>query len=184
MKKIAALFLGVLSLLLVNSANAWQHEISIGYGFGKETEENYYNRGGVLSAKLYKFRPIDNTLIVTLDGTISHWTANTDKNKQLTTVALAPDFRAYFLNPNCFRVRPYLGASFGPTYLSAERFGNRNQSSHFVFQTTIGGGTEIGIDRKRAIDLNLHLAHYCNAGLFRQNQGINILYIMTLGYQF
>lgn len=183
MKKIIPLlFVGLISLVTSN-AYAWEHEIAAGYGYGNEIEEDYSNQGYVLTGKFYKFRPIDDTLVVTLDGTVAHWTANVNHNKQLTTVAVAPSFRAYFANPRCHSVRPYLDVSFGPALLSARQFGNRTQGANAAFQTTLEVGTEVG-NQKRSLDFNLHLAHYCNAGIFKPNQGINILYIFTVGYQF
>lgn len=182
MKKIVALLVVLMGFGLGN-VQAWQHEVSFGYGTGPESEEDYNNNGFVLSAKLYKFCPIDRYLIATIDGTVARWTNNSGHNESLVTVALAPAMRAYFFDPRCNFVRPYLDASFGPTYLSAKQFGNRVQGSHFAFQTTLGAGTEIG-NQRHSIDLNLHLAHYCNAGIVRPNQGINILYIFTVGYQF
>lgn len=182
MKKIV-LFLFCFFCLVSGTASAWQHEIAIGYGQGGELEEDYQNYGAVLTGKLYKFCPIDQTLIATIDGTVAHWRNNSGSHEHLTTVAIAPALRAYFMNPNCHRIRPYLDASIGPTYLSDKQFGDRVQGSHFALQTTLEVGTEIG-SQKRSIDLNFHLAHYCNAGLFRPNQGINILYIFTVGYQF
>ena len=145
-------------------------------------EENYNQSGICTTGKLYKFCPIDEKLILTRDGSVSQWHANTSHDQNLTTVAVAPSFRAYFLDPTVNRVRPYLGASFGPSYLSNKTFGERTQGANFAFQSTIEAGTEIG--DKHRLDINLHLVHYCNAGLFHPNQGITMLYVLSLGYQF
>jgi hypothetical protein len=170
--------------LFCNSALAWQHEIAAGYGYGQEIEEDYHNQGYEISGKFYKFPPIDNTLVFTIDGAVAYWRSSADQNRQLTTVTIAPAARAYFFNPCYNTIRPYLEVSFGPNYLSQKVLGEREQGSHFCFRTTLGGGTEIGLTPTQSLDLNLHLAHYCNAGIFKPNQGIDVLYIFTVGYQF
>lgn len=183
MKRIIILLLSSLSLFFTTSSNAWQHEISIGYGVGDEIEQNYVNHGVVLSGKLYKFCPIDNTLIVTIDGTIAHLISSTSDNNNTTTFALAPAFRAYFADPRFHCYRPYIQASIGPVYLTNRQLGNREQGAHFALQSTLETGMEIG-NQQRSLDLNLHLAHYCNAGLAHPNQGINLVAIFCIGYQF
>ncbi|MFT3741296.1 MAG: acyloxyacyl hydrolase [Gammaproteobacteria bacterium] len=169
---------------MCSQAYGWEHEIAVGYGFGQEVGEDYQNQGFTINGKLYKFPKIDNTLYATIDGSLSHWTANTDTYSQLTTAAISANLRAYFANPLHHTIRPYIAASTGPAYLSSEQFGDRRQGSHFDLQSTIEAGTEIATSADRAIDINLHLVHYCNAGLFEPNEGFNVLYVFSIGYQF
>ncbi|OGT55917.1 MAG: hypothetical protein A3F14_04605 [Gammaproteobacteria bacterium RIFCSPHIGHO2_12_FULL_43_28] len=169
----------LLSLGGLNQAHAWQHEIAVGYGFGKEIDQNYRNQGIVISGKLYKFPNIDETLIASIDGTLAHIRAKTDEHKRLTTAALSLAMRAYFADPLFYQKRPYLQVTFGPAFLSAEELGNRSQGAHFAFQSTFETGMEIG-----SIDLNLKFMHYCNAGIFHPNQGINLVSTFSLGYMF
>ncbi len=176
-------FFSLSSLLFFSPTYAWQHEVAIGYGDGKEIEQNYDNRGVVLSGKFYKFPKIDDTLIASIDGTLANINSSTSTDNHLVTAAAALAMRAYFMNPDDHSVRPYLQASFGPALLSQRTLGNRTQGSNFAFQTTFETGMEIGSQAK-SIDLNLRLAHYCNAGLFHPNQGINLMPIVSIGYLF
>lgn len=182
--KTLKILLALTLCLVFAKAFAWQHEIAVGYGFGKEVEQDYHNNGFVLTGKLYKFCPVDDRLIATIDGSISHWHSDTSHDNQTTTIALAPAFRAYFVKPECYKFHPYLGVSFGPTYLTNKQLGERAQGSHFAFQSTIEAGTEMALKNNHNLDFNIHMAHYCNAGLARPNQGFDILYIFTIGYQF
>lgn len=169
--------------LVFETAQAWDHEVSFGYGRSKEINYDYYNSGFFLNGKLYKFNAIDKTLIFTIDASVAHWNASTEKNKTLNTAALSGAFRAYFIAPENRAFNPYLTASFGPAYLSQNKFGEREQAAHFSFQTTLGFGTEI-LQKDHGFDIGLQLAHYCNAGLFNPNRGINILYVLSVGYMF
>jgi hypothetical protein len=182
-RKIGFILLFYLSLYCGGAVQAWQHQIAIGYGMGKEIEQNYLNRGVVLSGKFYKFPAIDNTLYATLDGTLTRiWAATAEHNK-LTTLAIALAMRAYFADP-CFHcIRPYLQVSFGPAYLSDRHLGNRRQGANFSFQTTLEVGTELSLG-ENDWDINLRLLHYCNAGIFQPNKGINLAPVLSVGFLF
>jgi len=184
LKNLFLLLSGSAFLLAAQPVYAWQHEVAIGYGWGNEVEKDYKNSAVVLSGKLYKFPKIDNTLIATIDGSISQLHADTDQHKNLTTAAIALGLRAYFVNPDLHQTRPYLGISSGPAYLSSTLFGERDQGTHFDLQTTLEGGVEFGLKNQRSIDVNLHLVHYCNAGLASPNQGFNVPFVLSVGYQF
>lgn len=176
----------VISLFLIINFSivyAWQHEIAIGYGNGKEIEQSYRNSGVVLTGKLYKFPKIDDTLYISIDATLATIHAATKENTQITTIALFPAGRAYFADPTLHSIRPYIQASFGPTYLSNRTLGNRTQGSNFAFQTAFEMGVEVG-NQLHSYDINLRMMHICNAGLFHPNQGINLVPILSLGYQF
>lgn len=182
-KYIKIIIFSITTLIVQESALAWEHEIAIGYGSGTELQEYYKNSGYELSGIFYKFPKIDQNLIATINGTLGLWHADTDEFRNLTTAALSLGLRGYAVNPDVHNFRPYAGVSFGPVYLSAEQFGEQVQNTHIAFQSQLGVGAEIG-NTQRSIDLNFHMDHFCNAGLASPNQGYNILYIFSIGYQF
>lgn len=167
-------------------AQAWQHEISLSYGQSQEIGYDYTNYGGLIAAKLYKFKDIDKTLVITVDGSLADWNATTDENKHLFVAALGLDGRAYFAPPKEHQIRPYLTASFAPAYLSTKKFGDREQGANFAFQISMGLGSEFITqkEKEQGWDVNLQLFHYCNAGIYSPNQSINILYVLSVGYLF
>lgn len=170
-------------LFCAADVQAWQHEIMIGYGSGTEVEQSYRNQGIVITGKLYKFNKVDDTLYASIDGTLATIESSYTNNNHLTTAALALAMRAFFANPELHTIRPYLQASFGPAYLSSTTLGNRVQGSHYAFQTTLEAGTEWG-GQQHSWDINLKAMHYCNAGIFHPNQGINLIPVLSIGYQF
>lgn len=184
LKKLSLLLLTPLLFATTSSAYAWKHAISIGYGWGNEVEKDYRNQAIVLSGKLYKFPKIDDMLIATIDGSASWLHADTPSNRNIFTTSVGLGLRAYFLNPETHNTRPYLGISSGPAYLSSRRFGEQDQGGHFDLQSTLESGMEFGLKNKRSIDVNLHLVHYCNAGLAHPNQGFNVPFVLSVGYQF
>ena len=175
---LAVISIGV--ALFSSSAIAWEHGIAAGFGGGKEIDQDYYNTDYVLSAKLYKFKKIDDTLIAVIEASFSKLQADTDEYNSMYAAAIALSLRGYFLNPEHYRIKPYLEISSGPAYLSEHQLGNNIQGSHLVIQSTLGGGFEFG--KNHSIDLNFHFAHYCNAGLADPNQGFDFPFIISLGY--
>lgn len=183
MKKLCTILLLTLSIFSTSSALAWRHGGSIGYGYGQEIDASYINTGVFLHGILWRFNKIDRYLVFTINASAGFWKAHTVAPNCMNTFALSPNFRAYFFDPTQHRIRPYLTASFGPTYLSAKQFGIEVQGSHFAFQTALGGGVEIG-SLHRAVDITILFIHFCNAGLFHPNDGSDIPLVFNIGFLF
>lgn len=167
-------------------AFSWSHEIGVGYAPYKTAisfQPTRVNSGAEIFAKIVRFPKIDNTLIFTIDATVAHWRCSSTQHNKTTIFVIAPSARAYFFNFAAHRVRPYLGLSFGPAYLTARQLGTRKQGANVAFQTQFGIGMEMG-SQQHSVDFNIHMAHYCNAGLFSPNDGFNVLPIFQIGYQF
>ena len=181
--KLSILLLG---MLIIGNAHAWQHEISGGYGYSKELGYSEHHYGAFINFKWHKFPKIDKTLIFTIDSSFGSWNATTPENNKLNTIALSGALRAYFATPEQLKYRPYLLASFGPTFMSTEDFGAQKQGANFSFQTTMGGGMEIMTDQvnQRGVDFNIRMIHYCNAGLASPNEGFDIFFVFSVGYLF
>ena len=78
---------------------------------------------------------------------------------------------------------PYLNYSVaGPTWLSKKVFGTTEFSEHFVFQDALGLGATLGKDHK--MDLGFSVVHYSNGDLFPINGGIQVPFVIWLGYSF
>lgn len=170
----------LLFFLYSQSSLAWEHELSFGYGGGQEIDEDYTNTLFVINAKVFKFPDIDQTLIATIDTSVSWLNANTPDNNSLFSAAVALALRGYFINPHYHIIKPYLEVSSGPAYISKHKLGDQTQGGLYVLQTNLGGGIEFA--KIRGLDLNLHFAHYCNAGLYTPNQGFDFPFIVSIGY--
>lgn len=179
MKKI---ILSIILIFFCQNIFAWQHGISCGYGFSPKNTQGYSNNGLFLNANLYK-KPIDQTLILTADASLGRWRANTTENKNLTTLAVSGDLRAYFTKPQQQKLKPYLFLTAGPAYLSNKKFGAAEQGARYAFQITFGGGSEMLINQHE-FSIDLRLVHYCNAGLAKPNRSVNILYLLSVGCLF
>jgi hypothetical protein len=117
-----------------------------------------------------------------ISGHVAHWdsraraTLSGAKN-HLTTLAITPNFVTILHQGKS--LRPYALVSVGPAYLSTVKFATQHLGSHFNFQDTLGLGVEIN----KHWDLSLNYLHYSNAGLASHNQGVDIHYLLRLGYR-
>ena len=166
----------------LNSAYAWSHELSLGYGINREVNETYDNQGFFLYGTLYKFKPVDHYLDFMVDASLGGFKAGTPENKWLQTAALSLGLREYFVPIESGQTHPYFLVTFGPSYLSEKKFGNNTQAKNVAFQTTFGAGVETTI-KKHEVDFNCRLIHYCNAGLWAPNEGTDI-FVFSIGYLF
>lgn len=185
MIKYILLFVNILfSMVFSVEVFSWTYNTSLGYGRSKEYGYDYYQQGVMFDAQMFPFEKVDKTLIFGLGASLADWHASSEENKNMSTAAISALFRAYFVPPESSnKFKPYLLASFGPTYLFSRKLGEREQGSHLSFQTTMGIGSEVKIGKKE-LDFNFKFVHYCNGGIFRPNQGIDIWYIFSIGYLF
>jgi opacity protein-like surface antigen len=175
------LFISIGVALYSSSTFAWDHGVTIGYGYAKELGESYINKGFLLDMTLYKIQA-DSKLDFSLKASTAYWKAGTTDNNTLFTAGIGIGARAYFTRTAW--ISPYIHASISPSYISAKKFGNKEQGSHFVFQDTFGFGVEIGPPNGNKIDINYMFIHYSNANLFTPNNGYDIPAVVNIGYLF
>lgn len=175
------LLLSALCVFISQDALAWQHEISAGFGYGKELNRSYNNLG-VIADYVFLNKQIDPKLHFLMDTSAAYWHAQTTTNKTLFAYALSFAFRAYFVNPTAYNYRPFLQIAIGPTYLSSKTFGTKEQGMKFAFQDRFGAGLEIG-HQSKSIVISLQYIHYSNAGLKQPNEGFNIPFVGSIGYE-
>lgn len=173
--------LAIAILLLSHSAMAWEHGIDFGYGYGKELNTDYVNKGYFLNLIFYRL-PIDSKLDLNLQGSTAFWKAGTATHNKLYTVGLGIGFRAYFTRSGW--LSPYIAASVSPSYISTKQFGEKRQGSLFAFQDTVGFGFEVGPQGGHKLEISYMFIHYSNAGFSQPNNGYDIPMVISIGYLF
>ena len=151
-----------------------------------------YGLAGVLGKA---FDPVTDIYFVQLSGFIMwdydrvwhHWAPDplrfkVEGNAGATT---SPETRAmisvgmmalYYLDFfSTARLRPYLEGGIGLMYTD---FQVEGQGSRFNFYPQIGIGTEFKLDSGPPFFANTRLSHISNAGLHRENRGVNFVVLM------
>lgn len=96
--------------------------------------------------------------------------------KNLHTFAFSPMATVSLYNGQ--RLKPYATLAIGPALLSTSQFGSQHLGSHACFQDLVGLGTRIGSQW----DASINYLHYSNAGLAKHNQGVDIHWMLSIGY--
>lgn len=74
--------------------------------------------------------------------------------------------------------------ALGPSYISANRLGSRQQSHNFAFQAQIGVGLQIYQNNNQQVFVALSWKHFSNANLFEDNDGIDLPIVLNIGMLF
>lgn len=162
-------------------AAAWQREASVGFGYGRELNRNYNNMG-VIGDYVFLNKQLDPKLHFLMDTSAAYWYADTSSNQHLVTLACSLALRAYFVNPHAYQYRPFIQIAIGPSYLSTKTFGENQQGMKFAFQDRFGLGIEMGRQNKSVV-IALQYIHYSNAGIKQPNEGFNIPFVASVGYE-
>ena len=74
--------------------------------------------------------------------------------------------------------------ALGPSYISADRLGSRQQSTNFSFQAQIGVGASYQLDNGGQAMFSVSWKHFSNANLYTNNDGIDLPIILNFGVRF
>jgi hypothetical protein len=74
--------------------------------------------------------------------------------------------------------------ALGPSYISANRLGDRKQAKHFAFQAQLGIGASYRLKNDRQILISISWKHFSNANLFSENDGIDLPVVLNFGLSF
>lgn len=74
--------------------------------------------------------------------------------------------------------------ALGPSFISANRLGTRQQANNFAFQAQVGIGANMELGSGRQATLALSWKHFSNANLFSENDGIDLPLVLNFGLRF
>ncbi len=154
------------------------YALSVSIGGGQQTHTNDRNKMNAVELAFYKHQRSQRQHI-SVFATAAKLDSNADNSKQISAYSLVPQV-SFFLPVNSNMQLQLLLRALGPTYISNDRLGTRQQAKHFTFQSMAGAGLRFG--RKLQYELNLAWRHYSNANLFSDNDGWN--FPVTLQFVF
>ena len=117
--------------------------------------------------------------------------ANSDEFDEIHAVTLYPQLTMYPTQKSWVRSivpgdsEPFFYVrALGPSYISANRLGTRQQANNFAFQAQIGAGLLLHTSRDRQAIIAISWKHYSNANLFDENDGIDLPIVLNFGVRF
>ena len=166
---------------LVFSLPATAGEVMIFYGGGpQQHDSDQHNRGWGVDYSFYKIvRSVRSELSFGVGYT--RLVNDADSHDSMYAISLYPQLTLYPENP--VKLNPFFFVrALGPSYISDNQFGSREQDNHFSFQSQVGIGIRPYITEKQQIKIMLSWKHFSNANLFHDNDGFDLPITLSLGF--
>lgn len=149
------------------------NNIAFGYGSSGEHIE-MYKISFQKDLNKYIFNKKGKYLPSYYETSIGYWDG--ENNDSVTAFSFSPVFR--YQPTEFYDIEPYLEIGIGATYISKTKIINENFGIHFQFENIVGIGF-----RYKDFDLSYRYTHYSNAGLSRNNSGVDFN-VITMSYRF
>ena len=172
----------IVAILMCNLVHA---HFDLGYGMGKEVDEDYYNT--VVTLSLYpKAEPFkaDPKLYFNWLPHYSYWRADTEQYKDSHIFGYALNAKGYFFAPDNKPLAPYVNVHFGPVWMTNNKLGERHLGSHIALSSLLATGFEWRISHKYQLDFRVGFLHLCNAGLASPNKSFNLPLLFQMGLKY
>lgn len=108
---------------------------------------------------------------------------DTDEHSSFNALSIYPQLNLYPRQQSWGQ--PYFFVrALGPSYISSNQLGDRHQNNHFAFQAQVGYAARINWKEKEDLVLMVSWKHFSNANLFRENDGIDMPFVINVGLNF
>lgn len=164
-------------LLCINSL-VFAGEVTVNFGGGKQQSTSQHNRtyGVDYSFAQYSRSYRQHFL---LGVSLTQITTDAPTNKTVSAISLYPQLNLYLdkksLGQPFFFVR-----ALGPSYISNNSLGARDQDHHFSFQAQVGAGIYL----KNGGIVMLSFKHFSNSNIFEKNDGFDLPAVLSVGKRF
>ncbi len=172
-------------LMIPLSGNA--DELILTYGGGPQESSHQNNRTAGVDFTFYKHERSQRQHIF-IGVSYSYLSTDTATNDQIHAfsiypqVSLFPDADGKLAGAFPEWADPYFFVrALSPSYISANRLGDREQANHFAFQAQVGVGLRLDFGREREGTVSLSWKHFSNANLFSDNDGMDFPIVLSLG---
>ncbi|MGL6314274.1 acyloxyacyl hydrolase [Vibrio sp. WXL103] len=155
-------------------------EVIFGFGGGPQFGSDDTHIAGFIDAIVYDYQRSERQLL-SIGASVTHATTNSAQgDSSFTAISIFPELKLFsqlWDKEVFFQVR-----ALGPSYISTDTFGSREQAMQFAFQAQVGGG--IYLDSQRHYQLRVQYRHFSNANLKQPNDGIDFPLMLSFGVQF
>jgi lipid A 3-O-deacylase len=175
----------VLALLNTITAGAAPYELTLSVGGGPQP-------GGESTDQINRTSGIDLSFWRWERSHRQHLLLGLSITRITTDAAAFDEIRAISIYPqlNLYPERRPWGQPFffvralGPSFISSNRLGTRRQANHFAFQAQVGVGAYLQNSGGSETIISVAWKHFSNAGLFDDNDGIDMPVVLNIGVRF
>jgi len=177
-------------LLAAFSNSAAADELLFNFGGGSQPSANQANSSIGLDYSFYVYERSARQRI-SFGVSYTYLGTNTADHDRLHAISVYPQLSLFPTSQSWLVKQMPGGASpfffvraLGPSYISANRLGNRRQANHFTFQAQIGVGATIKMGQGTEAIVALSWKHFSNANLSHDNDGIDLPFVLNFGVKF
>lgn len=157
-------------------------EVYLSWGTGPQHKRHQHNSQVALDYNFYRFERSARQTFSLGMGYTRLWTdAATDR--KIEAFSFYPQLTLWPVRDS-LRGTYFFVRALGPSYLSDNRLGHRQQAQHFAFQAQVGVGYRKQLNADKALMLQVSFKHFSNANLFSDNDGIDIPFVLTFGFKY
>ncbi len=174
--------------LLCNSAAA--EELIFSFGGGPQPGSSQNNWSVSLDYSFYRFERSARQHIL-IGASYTYIGSDSSTDDDMYAISIYPQISlyaekgtwAYSIAPDWAEPFFYVRA-LGPSYISSNKLGDRQQANNFSFQAQIGVGAIIKTRNSTEAIIALSWKHFSNANLFDDNDGIDLPVVLNFGIRF
>lgn len=157
-------------------------EVYVSWGTGPQHNKHQHNSQVALDYNFYMFRFSPRRGISLGMGYTRLWT-DLAADREIKAFSFYPQLTLWPVRES-LRNTYFFVRALGPTYLSENRLGRRQQAENFAFQAQVGVGYRKQLNADKTLMLQVSFKHFSNANLFSTNDGIDIPFLLTLGLSY
>ena len=157
-------------------------QFNIGAGYGPQSLDNWDSqKNGVVDLSYTFLESKNRSGWQFLCGAgYSYVFTDADQNKDVHIFSVLPSVR-YNLNKRG-TITPFLEVTIGPSYMSDDQLGDREQGSQFTFNDFFSIGIRFG--REEEWEFRYSWRHLSNGDMFKPNPGCDIPFSFHIGKHF
>ncbi len=176
------IFLCLTVCVALGSENSAAQEFIISYGGGDQRGADQSHRGFGVDYSFFEIeKSQDQHRLIGISYTRIE--SDSDQSNDLTAISIYPQVSLY-AKQRAFGQPFFFVRALGPTYLSTNRLGDRKQKNHFAFQAQVGVGVYFKSNSRNQMMVMVSYKHFSNANLFKDNDGIDLPLVISLGAKF
>jgi opacity protein-like surface antigen len=184
-------------LLAITIAPANAAELTLNFGGGPQlgsdstgSNNSQINYTAGVDSGFYRHDRSDKSSFI-VGVSYTYMSANSVDFDRIQAISIYPQL-SLFAGPDSWissllpgRGRPFFYVrALGPSYISANRLGERQQANNFAFQAQIGAGARFDLRDGRTANVSVSWKHFSNANLFSPNDGIDLPIVLNFGVEF
>jgi hypothetical protein len=182
--------LAIGTLLLGAPATCHAGDVWVNFGGGPQPGADQDNESAGFDIHIATFTSTPRKAL-SIGASYTWLGTNTDTNRSMYAISVFPQLT--FWPTEGSRIRGWVPSgtepfffvrALGPSYISENTLGERQQANNFAFQAQIGAGLEFGGEDGRRFVAAISWKHFSNANLFSDNDGIDLPLMLNFGVRF